>query len=83
MRLDTEVKKILKTRITKAETGALYYEVTSDDGTVYPVGTEVTFHGTLDQLMSEYMSGVVHVTLPNGEERNLEPDAVGWHGLGI
>lgn len=81
--INARVKKILAKQ--EELTGGLIYSCWNEDGTKeYPPGTEVVFEGSLDELMRQYMGGVIEdVRLPDGSYKRLEPDAVSWHALGI
>jgi len=89
MRIEKRVRQIL-TKLTEDETygeqtGGLIYPTTSEEsGKEFPAGTEVVFEGSIEELMRQYMGGLIEdVRLPDGSYKRLEPDAVSWHALGI
>lgn len=79
------VGKMTEDEIYGEQTGTLIHPCWDEEGTKeYPPGTEVVFEGSIEELMRQYMGGLIEdVRLPDGSYRRLEPDAVSWHALGI
>lgn len=82
---EKRMAKMTEDEVYGEQTGTLIYSCWDEEGTKeYPAGTEVFFEGSVEELMRQYMGGLIEdVRLPDGSYRRLEPDAVSWHAIGI